>query len=164
MPVASALPETPLVLDNDVLTDWRYQKAHTRRYIDEYIIRLGKAPALTAVTVFEAFHGFELIEKKKKEKEGGIDERTQQDRAQAEKLIGLCEVLPFNQTAAVIAAYIFARLSQSDRNKHWCDVFIAATALAHNHGVATRNQSDFELIAKHLPSDHFFLRLAVWKV
>jgi predicted nucleic acid-binding protein len=71
-------------------------------------------------------------------------------------------VLPFDQSAAAIAAYIFPRLSQSDRNKHWRDVFIAATALSHRYGIASRNRKDFELIASQLPLGQQ-LHLAVWK-
>jgi predicted nucleic acid-binding protein len=78
-------------------------------------------------------------------------------------LIRQCTVLPFNQEAAEIAAYIFPRLSRSERNQHWTDVFIAATALAHDYGVATRNQSDYELIAKHTPPQYPLLRIEVWK-
>jgi predicted nucleic acid-binding protein len=103
--------------------------------------------------------GFEKIAAKA----GGADERTQEDRQKTEQLIQACEVLPFDHAAAAVAAYIFPRLSQSDRNKHWRDVFIAATALAHNHGVDIRNQRDFELIAQPLPPAYPFLRLAVWK-
>lgn len=42
--------------------------------------------------------------------------------------------LSFNQDAAKIAAaYIFPRLLQKERNQHWTDVFITATALAHDY-------------------------------
>ena len=80
-----------------------------------------------------------------------------------EQLIRTCGVLDFNQLAANIAAYIFARLSKSQRNKHWCDVFIVATALAHGYGVATRNQRDFEMIGQHPPPSAPILYLAIWK-
>ncbi len=40
---------------------------------------------------------------------------------------------------------------------------IVATALAHNYGVATRNQRDFELIGQHLPPYAPVLYLAIWK-
>jgi predicted nucleic acid-binding protein len=58
---------------------------------------------------------------------------------------------------------VFARLSRAQRSRHWCDVFISATALSHGHGLATRNQADFALIAGYLPSSHPVLRLANWK-
>jgi len=91
------------------------------------------------------------------------EEEAQGYRSNIEGLIQGCIILPFDQNSAITAAYIFARLSQSDRNKHWRDLFTAATALAHRHGVATKNKEDFELIGKHLPVSNPPLRLAIWK-
>src|SRR6266498_2178503 len=85
------------------------------------------------------------------------------DREHAQRLTRESAVLRFNQEAAEIAAYIFPRLSQKERNRLWTDVFIAATALAHDYGIATRNRSDFELIAQYIPSNHPPLRIEVWK-
>lgn len=159
MSVGSVLDETSLVLDTDILSDWRYGLAHTRRAISDYISRLKRPPALASTNVFEALNGFE----RELLKPDADIERTRIDLARTEELIQSCTVLPLDEEAARIAAYIFARLSRSDRNKHWCDVFIAATALSHGHGVATRNQEHFTLIASHLPSSHQLLRLAIWK-
>jgi predicted nucleic acid-binding protein len=94
---------------------------------------------------------------------GGDNDRIRLDLANTERLIRSCTVPPLDEGAARIAAYVFARLSKKDRNEHWCDVFIAATALSHGHGVATRDQGDFTLIANHLPFSHQILRLAIWK-
>lgn len=104
-------------------------------------------------------HGFE----KAVIKSGATTERLRRDREQAQALIRECSVLSFNQAAAEIAAYIFPRLSQKERNRLWTDVFIAATALAHEYGIATRNRSDFELIAQHVPDNCPPLRIEVWK-
>ena len=159
MPVGPVLGETSLVLDTDVLTDWRHGKEHTQREIRDYISRLKRAPALASMNVFEVLHGFErqLLKPKRD------DERHKIDFDRTEQLIRSCVVLPLDEDAARVAAYVFARLSRSDRNRHWCDVLVAATALSHGHGVATRNQEDFSLIAGHLPASHQLLRLAVWK-
>jgi predicted nucleic acid-binding protein len=159
MATGLALPDTLLALDSDILTEWRNRNPSVQQEITVYLSRHKRPLALTAMTVFEAFHGFEKVSAKS----GGLDERTKQDRFKAEQLIQQCEILPFDKNAATIAAYIFPRLSQSERNKHWRDLFIAATALAHGHGVATRNKKDFELIATHLPPSHPLLRLAIWK-
>jgi predicted nucleic acid-binding protein len=159
MAVGSVLPETSLTLDNDVFTYWRKQDQFVKQEIIDYISRLKQPPTLTSITAFEALYGFENISAKT----GSLDARSQQDRAYTERLIEYCGVLPFDQSAAAIAAYIFPRLSKKDRNKHLRDIFIAATALAHKRGVATRNQKDFELIANHLPPNYPLLRLAVWK-
>jgi hypothetical protein len=37
MPTAPALPEISLVMDNDVLTDWRYNRPETLRAIRDYL-------------------------------------------------------------------------------------------------------------------------------
>jgi predicted nucleic acid-binding protein len=79
------------------------------------------------------------------------------------KLIAGCLVLPLDQLSATVAAYIFWLLSRSDRNKHWKDVFVAATALAHKYGIATRNITDFERIAGSLPPGHPRLYITNWK-
>lgn len=159
MPVAPALYETSLALDTDIVNDWRYGKPYTQQAIKDYVSRLKGPPALTSMNVFEAVNGFE----QRMLRPGGDNVRTRGVLAKMEQLIGSCRILPLDERAARIAAYVFARLSRSDRNQHWRDVFIAATALSHGHGVATRNQSDFSLIAGHLPLSHQFLRLAIWK-
>lgn len=158
MAIGVVLPETSLVIDTDIFTDWRYRKPYVLQKIISYVTRAKKPPALTSMNVFEAIYGFE-----NKIVKAGPDGRTTQDRESMDRLIRACTVLPFDEAAASIAAYIFPRLSKSDQNKHSKDLFIAATALAHHHGVATRNRSDFELIANNLPPTHPFLRLAIWK-
>jgi len=144
---------------HDILTDWRYGRAHTQRAIADYIWRLKRPPALASINVFEALNG---LERELLKPDGDIEHR-RIDLARTEQLILSCTVLSLDEDAARIAAYIFARLSRSDRAKLWCDVFIAATALANGHGVATRNQGNSTLIASQLPSSHQLLRLAVWK-
>lgn len=159
MAIGAVLSETSLVIDTDILTDWRYQKPYVQNAIRDYITRAKRPPAITSISVFEALFGFE----NKAARVGALDDRTLQDRLRCEQLISVCPVLPFDQPAATIAAYIFSRLSQSHRNKHWRDIFITATALAHGHGIATRNRDDFVLIAENLPLSHSLLRLVIWK-
>lgn len=148
-----------LALDNDVLNDWRSRKPATLQTVRDYIAAAKVPPALTSTTVFEMMQGFE----KASVLSGGMTERTRLDMEHARVLTRDCVVLPFNEEAAEIAAYVYPRLSQAERNKHWTDVFIAATALAHEYGVATRNRSDFELIARHTPPHYPALRLQIWK-
>jgi predicted nucleic acid-binding protein len=159
MAIGAVLSETSLVIDTDVLTDWRYQKPYVQNAISNHISRAKRPPALTSISTFEALFGFE----NKAVRVGALDDRTLQDRLRTEQLISACPVLPFDQAAATIAAYIFPRLSKSHRNKHWRDIFITATALAHGHGIATRNRDDFTLIAEHLPPSNSLLRLVIWK-
>ena len=158
MAVGAVLPETPLAIDTDVLTDWRYQKPYALRAIGDYIARAKRPPALTSMSVFEALYGFEKVAKTAEP-----DDRTIHDRQRMEQLVSACPVFPFDHVSASIAAYIFPRLSRSNRSKHWQDVFIIATGLAHGHGIATRNKSDFEMIANDLPPSYPLLRLTIWK-
>lgn len=159
MTIGLALPETSLALDNDIFTHWRNKQPYVLNEIAEYIKRLKRPPALTSMTVFETLYGFEngVL------KSGGLDELIKQKWIKTEELIQSCIVLPFDQSAASIAAYIYPRLTKKERDKHWRDLFVAATALAHRNGVATQNKRDFELIASHLPPNYPFLRIALWK-
>jgi hypothetical protein len=59
MPAGKAFDETSLVLDTDVLTDWRRGKPHAQLAITNYISRLKRPPALASINVFEALNGFE---------------------------------------------------------------------------------------------------------
>lgn len=146
------------VLDNDVLNDWRNGKSSTVQAISDYIARVKGPPALTSMTVFEMLYGFE----KSAVIAGLMSDRTKADKRDAQSLTRNCRILPFNEEAAGIAAYIYARLSPKQQSGHFRDVMIAATALAHDNGVITRNRQDFELIAKHVPAHRPALRLEIW--
>ena len=150
--------ETSLVLDTNILNAWRFREEYAQNEITSYISRFKEPPALTSVTVFEKLWGLQ----KRLFQSTIPNDKTRLDLSKDEELIQSCRVLPFDEKAARIAAYVFAGLSQSQRNEHWADVFIASTALAHGCGVATRDVRHFELIGKHLDPDTI-LRLAKWK-
>lgn len=166
MAIGPVLPDTPLALDSDVLKDWRHQKQNVIREINAYLSVHKRPPALTAIVVFEALHGFEIKANQPSANKGLL----KRDRDETERLIQYCSLLPsgsspigvlsFDQNAAAIAAYIAGKLKNKTILK---DILIAATALAYGHGVATRNEKDFKLIAANLPPDHPMLRLAIWK-
>jgi predicted nucleic acid-binding protein len=159
MPVGPTSLDTVLALDSDVLHDWRAGKHFVKEVINNYIAQHKASPALTSFTVFEAVHGFENAALKL----GEMSERLQKDIDHMRRLTNECVVLPFDDEAAALAGYIFPRLSRSERNLLWKDLFIAATALIHGYGVATRNKRDFELIAGHVPANYPRLRLSIWK-
>jgi predicted nucleic acid-binding protein len=159
MATAPLLVDTQIVLDNDLFTHWRNNQPYVLRQISDYFSRLKEVPALTSMTMFEALWGVESAVVRKQISE----EESARYRGRINQLDRNSTVLPFNGTAAAIAAYSFARLSQSNRNKLWQDLFTTATALAHGYGVATGNKSDFELIARNLPPDFPLLRLGIWK-
>jgi predicted nucleic acid-binding protein len=83
MTVGPALAETSLVLDNNILTAWRYQKRAVVEAITAYQSRLKFLPALTSMTVYEALYGFENSQVKSNQP----NERTGQDRISTEQLI-----------------------------------------------------------------------------
>jgi predicted nucleic acid-binding protein len=118
-------------------------------------------PALTSITVFEALHGIEddIVRK------GGLAEPWQEAKGRVDELVRNCVVLPLNETAAAIAAYIFPRLlprlNREQRKKAWADIFIAASVVAHNYGLVSTD-TDFELIADHLPAGRR-LYLTAWR-
>ena len=159
MAVGIAVADTSLVLDNDIFTHWRNGQPYVLNEIADYIKRHKRPPAITSTTLFEAMYGIENSAAKR----AITEEKAQGYRNKVEELSQNCIILPFDRNAAITAAYIFARLSKSERNKHWLDLFTAATALAHKHGVATQNKGDFELIGNHLPISNPLLRLAIWK-
>jgi len=156
MPLGAVLPETPLVLDTNILSAWRYRKSAVVTAIAEYQSRVKLFPGLTAITVHEALYGFE----NKAAKSDGLDERTKQDRLAIEQLINSCVVLSFDQRAAEIAAYIIPRLPKNIPKQTLLDGLISATALAHGYGIAT-NDRGFELIAQHTPAD-LIMRVDFW--
>jgi predicted nucleic acid-binding protein len=159
MAVRRASSETLLALDNDVFTDWRKQRPHMMTLVENYRTYNDHPPKLTAMTVFQARYGFD----KKIARLGALNEQFEKSRVVMEQMIKDCGVLEIDDQATAIASHIFARLSASERNRHWADVFIVAAALAHGYGVATRNQSDFELLGQRLPSFAPDLYLAIWK-
>jgi predicted nucleic acid-binding protein len=156
MAVGSALPETSLILDSNIVTAWRYQKHVIVETIAAYQSRF-KLILLSAITVYEVIYGFENSLAKGQ----GDIEQTRRDFAKSDQLINSCIVLPFDHNSAKMAAYIVPRLPKNIPKPTLLDALIAATALAHGHGVATRNEKDFELIGQHTPDD-LTLRLAIW--
>ncbi len=158
MAIGPRPPDAFVALDNDVLNNWRTGNAQIVLAIDNYVARTKAPPALTSITVFEMLHGFEnaIVQ-------SGMNERLKTDMTHANSLIKECQVLPFNQEAAEIAAYIFPRLTRKQKKDLWADMFIAATAIAHDYGVATLNRIDFELLSMHVPPRYPALRIEVWK-
>lgn len=158
MAIGPALATTSLVLDNDIFSAWRYGRdPRVQDGIADHQIKLKSFPALTSITVYQALYGFE----NKSIKPGEPSEQTKQGHNNTKRLIASCLVLSFDQRAAEIAAYTVPRLAKNMSKEFLLDVLIAATALAHGYGVATRNKKDFELIATQIP-DNLILQLANW--
>lgn len=154
-------PGTSLALDNNIFTHWRNRHQYVLDAVTQYQSEFKVPPALTSITVFEALHGIEQDIVRK----GGLADPWQEAKSRIDELVRNCIVLPLNETAAAIAAYVFPRLlphlNREQRKKAWADIFIAATVVAHNYGLVSHDKG-FELIADLLP-DERRLYLTVWK-
>ena len=158
MPIVNSPPELPLALDNNIFTHLRNKQPYVLEQVKKHYSNTRKLPVIPSLTVFEANFGIQraLITNK-------ISSEQADFQLQVINILSANHtVISFDQRASEIAAYIFARLSKSDKNQHWRDLFIVATALAHNYGLATQNKRDMELIAKYLP-ENLDLRLVLWK-
>ena len=151
--------EYPLAFDTSVFTHLRKNQSYVSKKVFDYFSHTQRVPALPAMTIFEAKWG---IEKEFSRKEI-TNEEYEKFIARVDELISQHQILAFDQKAAEIASFIYARMSKSDQNKHWEDLFIIATAIAHNHGLITQNARDAKFLANYLPKD-MYLRLAVWKL
>ena len=158
MPIIEAAPESLLAFDTSVFTHLRKNQPYVQKRLRHYFADTQRSPALPAMTIFEAKWGIE------KEFAGNKISAAEYEMfvARLNELISVHQVLPFDQKAAEIASIVYARLSKSDQNKHWEDLFVMATAIAHNHGLITQNVRDANLLANHLP-ENTYLTLAVWK-
>lgn len=158
MPIIDSPPDLPLALDNNIFTHLRNKRPYVLEQIKKHFINTRSLPVIPALTVFETNFGIQnaLVKKQITPEQADFQKR------EIDKLLANHLIISFERGASEIAAYVFARLSQSDRNKHWRDVFIVATAVANNYGLASQNKKDMELIAEQLP-DGLNLRLAIWK-
>ena len=150
--------ELPLALDNNIFTHLRNKRNYVLEKVKHHLFYTKQFPVIPSTTLFEANFGIQ----KGLVKGNFTEEQANYQKQEINRLLISYPVIDFNQKASEIAAHVFARLSQSDRNKHWRDVFIVATTLSHNYGLASQNKKDMELIANHLPKD-LDLRIAIWK-
>ncbi len=158
MPIIESPPELSLAIDNDIFTHLRNKQQYVLEQVKKHFSNTRKLPAIPSLVIFEANFG---VQKALINNKISIEQADSQFRV-INNLSTSHTVISFDQRASEIAAYIFARLSKSDKNQHWRDLFIVATAISHNYGLATQNKRDMELIAAHLP-ENLDLRLAVWK-
>ncbi len=158
MPIIESPPDLPLALDNDVFTHLRNKQSYILDCVKRHFLNTRRLPVIPSLIIFEANFGIQKALVTNKITEEQVNFQIQE----INNLTKNHTIIDFNQKAAEIATHIFARLSKSDKNKHWRDLFIVATAIAYNYGLATQNKRDMELIAKHLP-DGLSLSLAIWK-
>ena len=121
-----------LLIDTDLLIDLdragRPEEVETR--LD------GEECAISVITVSELLHGVLRAS-------GAIRTRR---RAFVEHVLAGLQAIPITESVARVHAEIWADLSDRGEAIGAHDLWIAATALAHDLGVATRNASHFERV------------------
>jgi tRNA(fMet)-specific endonuclease VapC len=96
----------------------------------------GEEQAISVVTVSELVHGVHRAR--------GA-QRTRR-RAVVEAILAAFDAIPITEPVARIHADIWAQLAARGSTIGNHDLWIAATALTHGFGVATRNASDFRRV------------------
>ena len=102
---------------------------------------------ISAITVMEGIQGLRKV---------GASRRIQTFR----KMIGLEEVLPFDQDATVLAGHIAGDLDRVGRPIGCCDPMIAAIAIHHGLELVTGNTSHYQ----HIKQLGYPLTLVNWRV
>jgi tRNA(fMet)-specific endonuclease VapC len=122
-----------LLIDTDLLID-RERGAGT----PEVEALLGdEERAISVITVSELLHGA---------LRGRAEQRARR-RAFVEHVLAAFDALPVTEPVARMHAEIWARLAERGELIGAHDLWIAATALTHGLGVATRNAVDFGRVA-----------------
>ncbi len=121
-----------LLIDTDLLVDLERGDATS-----EVERMLGEEDrAISVITVSELLHGVHRAQ-------GAIRARR---RAFVEHMLAGIEAIPITEPIARVHADIWAELSSRGQPIGAHDLWIAATALAHDLGVATRNAAHFARI------------------
>jgi tRNA(fMet)-specific endonuclease VapC len=122
-----------LLIDTDLLID-RRRGAGT----PEVEVVLGDEDrAISVITVSELLHGA---------LRGNAEQRARR-RAFVEHVLAGFEALPITEPVARVHAEIWAALAGRGDHIGAHDLWIAATALLHGLGVATRNEAEFRRVA-----------------
>jgi predicted nucleic acid-binding protein len=148
-PDASKHPKGCVLLDTDTLSELSrgnpIVSARARAYLTEY----GRL-TISAITVFERLRGY---------REAIAAGKAFQRQLQAfETLVQASVVLPFDETAADVAATVWSGSARKAR-QNLGDLLIAAVAIARQLPLVTRNKRDFELFAH---ASGVRLRLVDW--
>jgi tRNA(fMet)-specific endonuclease VapC len=116
------------LIDTDLLIEWERDDAAA---LEELV---GDEPrAISVITVSELLHGVHRAT-------GALQT---QRRAFVEHLLAGFEPLPITEPVARVHAAAWADLAERGEVIGAHDLWIAATALTHGFGVATRNERDF---------------------
>ncbi len=122
------------ILDTNIISELRQGKANPSSEVRAWASRHPVAQLyLSAISVLELEHGVMLLERRSPPQGGAL--RVWLDGLR-QSFSG--RILPFNHRTATLCAATHVPNPRSER-----DAMIAATALEHGFGVATRNVSDF---------------------
>ena len=134
------------LLDSNLISELSKPQPNTNVLTN--IQRFEPLCAISAITLQEALFGIELLpdgSRKNKLKE------------YVEIVKQKFDVIPYDATAAAYYAEIIAKCHKAGQPRPICDSQIAATALANDLILVTRNAKDFEPIAQITP-----LKLENW--
>lgn len=134
------------LLDSNLISELSKPQPNTN--ILTNIQRFESFCAISAITLQEALFGVELLP------DGSRKNRLKE---YVEIVKQKFDVIPYDATAAAYYAEVVAKCNKAGQPRPICDSQIAATALANDLILVTRNTKDFELIAKISP-----LKLENW--
>jgi predicted nucleic acid-binding protein len=142
------VPE-PVLLDTDTLSELSRGNPAVTARARSYLAAFGRL-TISAVTVFERLRGY-----RQAIRAGKPFHRQLQA---FETLVAECVVLPFDGNAADAAAVIWSAATRAQRQQLG-DILIAATAVARQIPLVTRNRRDFDAFRRGSGLD---LRLIDW--
>lgn len=128
----------PVLVDSDTLSELSRGNPSVVRAARGYLAAHGRL-TISAITVFERLRGYRSAIRDGKP----YAQHEQRFRA----FVAVCRVLPVDLAVADHAADIWAMLGARKR-KQLGDIFIAATASAHDLPLVTRNHCDFAAMTR----------------
>jgi tRNA(fMet)-specific endonuclease VapC len=122
-----------ILIDTDLLVD--LERGDSASPVE--LLLSDEDRAISVITVSELLHGVQRAE-------GAVRARR---RAFVEHILAGLEAIPITAPVARVHADIWSDLAERGLPIGAHDLWIAATALAHGLGVATRNSTHFERVA-----------------
>jgi predicted nucleic acid-binding protein len=121
-----------VLIDTDLLIEW--ERAESAAALEGLVGEEERA--ISVITVSELLHGVHRAS----------GARRTQRRAFVEHVLAGFEPLPVTEPVARIHAEIWADLEQRGQAVGAHDLWLAATALTHGFGIATRNREEFRRV------------------
>ena len=128
------------LLDSNLISE--LSKPQPNANVLTNIQRFEPLCAISAITLQEALFGVELLP------DGSRKNRLKE---YVEIVKQKFDVIPYDATVAAVYAEVVAKCNKAGQPRPICDSQIAATALANDLILVTRNTKDFEPIAKITP-------------